>query len=42
MYLQGRNRDAGTENGLVDTVEEGESGTNWENSTHIYTLSCVN
>ena len=27
-YLQGRNRDADVENGLVDTVEEGESGIN--------------
>ena len=28
MYLQGRNRDADMENGLVDTVGEGKSGTN--------------
>ena len=41
MYLQGRSRDAGAENGLVGTVGEGESGTDWENSTHIDTLSCV-
>ena len=29
------------ENGLVDTVGEGESGANWESSIDIYTLSCV-
>ena len=29
------------ENGLVDTVGEGESGTNGESSTNIYTLSHV-
>ena len=28
MYLQGRNREADMENGLVDTVGEGKSGTN--------------
>ena len=25
----------------MDTVREGEGGTNWENNTHIYTLPCV-
>ena len=29
------------ENGLVDTVGEGESGTNGESSTDIYILSRV-
>ena len=29
-YLQGRNRDADIENGLVDTAEEGESRSNRE------------
>ena len=29
------------ENGLVDTVGEGESGMNGEGSLNIYTLSCV-
>ena len=27
-YLKGRNRDTDIENGLVDTVREGEGGTN--------------
>ena len=39
--MQGRNGDADVENGLVDTVREGERGVNGENSTDIYTLSCV-
>ena len=25
----------------MDTVGEGEGGTNWENNTDIYTLPCV-
>jgi len=29
------------ENGLVDPVGEGESGTNGESSIDIYTLSCI-
>ena len=29
------------ENVLVDTVKEGEGGTNCERSIDIYTLSCV-
>ena len=29
------------ENGLVDTVGEGESGTNGKSSVSIYTLPCV-
>ena len=40
-YLQGRNGDSDIENGLMDTVGEGESGTNWENNTNIYTLPSV-
>ena len=33
-YLQGKNTDRDTENGLVDTVwDEAESGMNWESST---------
>ena len=31
-YLQGRNREADVEDILVETVGEGESGTNWEGS----------
>ena len=40
-YFQGRNRDAGIENGHVDTVREGEGGMNWEIRIDIYTLPCV-
>ena len=40
-YLQGRNGDSDKENGLVDPVGEGESGTNGESSIDIYTLPCV-
>ena len=40
-YLQEKNRDADTENGLVDTVGEGEGGTSWENSIGIYILPRV-
>ena len=29
------------ENGLVDTVGEGEDGRNWESNLDICTLSCV-
>ena len=39
--LQVSNRDAGIENGLVDTAGEGEDGTNSESSTDIYSLHCV-
>ena len=35
--LQGRNRDTNIDNGLVDTVGEGEGGTSWESSLDIYT-----
>ena len=37
-YLQGSNEDKGIENRLVDTVWEGEGGTNWEGSMETYTL----
>ena len=40
-YLQGRNGDSDKENGLVDPVGEGESGTNGESSIDIYTLPCI-
>jgi len=39
--LQGRNGDAGVENGFVDIVREGESGTNEESSINMYILLCV-
>ena len=35
---QGSNRDADIEKRLVDTVGEGEGGTNWESSMETYTL----
>ena len=40
-YLQGGNIDTEAENGLVDTAEKGEGGTNWENSIDINALPCV-
>ena len=40
-YLQGGNTDTEAENGLVDTAEKGEGGTNWENSIDINALPCV-
>ena len=39
--MQGRNADTNVENGLVDTVEERESGMNGESSINIYTVSGV-
>ena len=39
--MQGGNRDADIENGLMDTVGEGEGGRNWESRTYIYILPCV-
>ena len=39
-YLQGKNGDTDVENGLVDTVWEGVSGTNGESSIDVYTLLC--
>ena len=39
--LQGSNADADTEKRLVDTVREGEGGTNWENDTETHTLPSV-
>ena len=41
IYLQGKNRDVDVQNELADTEGEGTSGMNWENSTDIYTLSCI-
>ena len=35
--LVGRNGDADIENGLVDTVGEGRSGTNGESSIEVHT-----
>ena len=35
----GHNGDADIENRLLDTVGEGDSGTNWESSIEEYTLS---
>ena len=40
-YLQGRNGNAGGENRFVDTVGEGDSGTNGGSSITVYTLPCV-
>ena len=39
--MQGWNGDEDVENGLVDTVGEGDSGTNGEGSINIYTLPYV-
>ena len=39
--MQGRNGDSDIGNGLMGIVGEGESGTNGESSTNIYTLSHV-
>ena len=40
-YLQGRNRDSGTINRLMDIVGQGEGGINWESSIEICTLPFV-
>ena len=39
--MNGRNGDADVENGFMDTVGEGKSGTNREGSINMYTLSCL-
>ena len=39
--LQCRNNDADTENGLINTVGEGEGRTKWLSNIDIYTLPCV-
>ena len=39
--MQGWNRDADLENGLVDTIGEGEGGTNSKSSIETYILPCV-
>ena len=41
-YFQGGNGDSDIENRLVDTVWEGDGGTNRESSMEIYTLPYVN
>ena len=40
-YLWDSSRDTDIQNRLVDTVGEGEGGTNGENSIETYTLPCV-
>ena len=39
--FSGHNGDANIENRLLDTVGEGDSGTNWESSSEEYTLSYI-
>ena len=39
--MQGRKGDTNIENGVVDTVGEGESGKNGESGINIYALSGV-
>ena len=39
--MRGRNGEADVENRLVNTVGEGESGTNGESNIKMYTLSGV-
>ena len=39
--MQGRNRDADIEKGLMDMAGEEDSGTNRESSTDMYTPACV-
>ena len=41
MCLQGSSGDADIENGILDTVGEGEGGVNWESSRETYTFSSV-
>ena len=38
IYFQGSSGDADIENRLMDTVGEGEGGTNWESSPETYAL----
>ena len=40
IYSQGRNGDADVENGLVDTVGEGEGGMNWESNIETIITLC--
>ena len=40
-YLQSRKKDADIENRFIDTVGEGEGGTNSEIGTEAYTLPYV-
>ena len=39
-YLWGSSGDADIENGLMDTVGEGEGGKNWESSTETCITVC--
>ena len=41
FHLQGRNRDADVENGLVDVGRGGGGEMNWKSSIDIHTLPCV-
>ena len=41
IKMQARSKEAGMEDGLVDTVREGESGMSGESRTDVYTLPCV-
>ena len=41
-YLQVNSGDADIENRFVNTVGEGQCGTNWESSIETYTLPYVN
>ena len=40
-YLKGRNGDTEVEDALVDTMGEGDSGTNDEGSFNMHTISCI-
>ena len=41
IYLQGSSGDADIRSRLVDTVGEGEGGTNWKSNTETHTLPYV-
>ena len=41
IKMQARSKEAGMEDGLVDTVREGESGMSGESRTDVYTLPWV-
>ena len=38
--MQDSKRDTAVQNGLLDSVGEGEGGTIWENGIETYKLSC--
>ena len=42
IYLQSSSGDTDMENGLVDTVREGEGGTSWKSNGETYILPYVN